>query len=125
MVKKLLPASVSLVGQVNVNDRVILGLDGFLDEFHMGLCGGAATFFDIAPQTCTDDVLPSGSSAQSAGNHMIQRQFGTGKTFTAILAVIVIASEQIAAVEFDRFVGDTVISQQPNHTRHRNMKIDR
>lgn len=124
MVQELLPASVAFVGQMDVDDRVVFGFYRFPDEFHPCLCGGTPTFFDIAFQTCADDIAPCGSTTDSAGDDMVQRQFSRGKPFAAILAMVAVPGEQVVAVEFDPLVRDAVISQQPNHTRHGNMKIN-
>ena len=124
MVEELFPASVAFVGQVDMDNRVAAGLDGFSNQHHAGLCGGAAAFFDIAFQTCADDITPYRQSAQSAGDYMVQGQLRRGEAFAAVLAVVAVAGEQVAAVEFDGFVRDAVVAQQPDHTRHGNMEVD-
>ena len=107
-----------------MDDRVVAGFNGFFYQHHVSLCGGAAAFFDIAFKTRADDITPCGRAAQSAGDDMIQRQLGGGESFAAILAVVVVAGEQVAAVEFNRFAWDAVVAQQPDHTRHGDVEVD-
>lgn len=73
MVEKLLPALVAFVIEMDVDDRVVFGFDGFLNEFHVCLCGRPTAFFDIAFQAGAHDIIPCCATAQAAGNHVIQR----------------------------------------------------
>ena len=47
MVEELFPAFVSVVAEMDVDERVVPGLDGLFDEFHAGIFQGFAAFFDI------------------------------------------------------------------------------
>ena len=73
MVEELFPASVSLVAEVDVDERVVSGPDGFLDELHGGVLGRSAAFFDVAGRTRTDDILPDGFSAQTPRDDVVER----------------------------------------------------
>lgn len=56
---------------------------------------------------------------------MIQRQARCGESLAAVLTVIMVAGKEISAVEFDGFIGNSIIGQQPNHPRHDKVEIDR
>ena len=58
MVEELLPAAVTLVAEMNVNERIVLRLDGFLDQLHPGVLWGLAAFFDVAVCAGTNYVFP-------------------------------------------------------------------
>ena len=58
MVKELFPASVTLVAEVDVDERISFWPDGFLDESQAGLFWGSAAFSHVALGTGTDHILP-------------------------------------------------------------------
>ena len=58
MIEELLPASVSLVAEVDTNEGVVAGFDGFLDEVHACVAWGASSFFYVAGGARTNNVLP-------------------------------------------------------------------
>ena len=58
MVEELLPAVVALMSEVNVNERIALRLDGFLDKCHTGVFGGSAALFHIAFGAGADHIFP-------------------------------------------------------------------
>jgi hypothetical protein len=58
MVEELLPASVSLVAEVDTDEGVISRFDGFLDEVHACVARGASSFFYVAGGARANDVLP-------------------------------------------------------------------
>ncbi len=45
MVEELLPAVVAFVTEMNVDNGIPFGFNGFLNEFHIGLLRGSAAFF--------------------------------------------------------------------------------
>ena len=59
MVEELLPASVTLMAQVNMNERIVLWLDGLLDKRHSGLPGGPAAFFHVTFRAGTNYIFPN------------------------------------------------------------------
>lgn len=72
MVEELLPASVSLVAEVDMDEGVVPGPDGFLDEGHAGVARGAASFPDIAPGARANDILPGGFAAHGPWDDMVE-----------------------------------------------------
>ena len=55
---------------------------------------------------------------------MVKRQLAGRETFAAILAVVLIAGEDVPTVEFDLASRQPVVEKQPDDSRHGNIKID-
>ncbi len=58
MVEELLPAVVTLVAEMNVNEWIVLRLDGLADQLHPCVLWGSAAFFDVAGCAGTNNVFP-------------------------------------------------------------------
>jgi hypothetical protein len=56
---------------------------------------------------------------------VVKRQLAGPLSFAAILTSVFIASEDVSPIKFHLVSGQTVVKQQPNNPRHRNIKIDR
>jgi len=74
VVEELLPGVVSLVAEVDVDERVVLRLDGLLDECHTGQLWSPASFFDVAAGTGANDVFPDGFSAHASRYDVVERK---------------------------------------------------
>jgi len=101
----------------------VAGLDGLLDELHAGMFYGLAAFFDVAGRAGTNDVFPGCFAAQAARDYVVERQFAGREVLAAILAMVFVAGEDVPAVELDLVSRQTVVEEQPNDSRHGNMKI--
>ncbi len=73
VVEELFPASVSVVAEMDVDERVVAGLDGFFDEFHAGMFWGMAAFFDVTGRAGTNDVFPGRFAALAARDDVVER----------------------------------------------------
>ena len=73
MVEELLPASVTLVAEMNVNERIVLRLDGLLDQLHPGVLWGSAAFFDVAGCAGTNYVFPDRFAAHAPWDYVVER----------------------------------------------------
>ncbi len=73
MVEKLFPASVAVVVQVDVDERIVPGLDGLFNKLHS--CGfrSLASFFDVAFGAGTDYVFPGCFAAHTPRDDMVER----------------------------------------------------
>lgn len=111
MVEELFPASVPLVAKVDMDERIVLRLDGFLDERHAGLSWHSPTFPDVARGTSTNDVFPSGFTAESPWDDVVERKFASREALAAILTPVLVASENVPAIEFDLASGQTVVEE--------------
>ena len=58
MVEELFPASVAVVAEVDVDEGVVSGLDGLLNELHPGVLWSSAAFFDVAGCAGANNVFP-------------------------------------------------------------------
>jgi len=116
---------VTLMPEVNVNKRVAFRLDRLLNKSHSGLVRSAPAFFDVAFHTRTNNVLPARTAAEAARNNVVQRQFTCGIALAAVLALVAVPGKNIATIELYVITRQTVIKQQTDNARSRNMKADR
>ena len=58
MVEELLPALVTMVAQVDVDEWVVFGFDGLSNKFHPGELGGPASFLDVAGCAGANNIVP-------------------------------------------------------------------
>jgi len=58
VVEELLPASVSVVAEVDMEERVVPGLNGLSDKLHPGAFWSSAAFFDVAGCAGAHDIFP-------------------------------------------------------------------
>ena len=58
MVEELLPASVSVVAEVDVNEGVVPWPDRFSNKLHPGVLWCSASFFDVAGCAGANYVFP-------------------------------------------------------------------
>ena len=94
---------------MDVDERVVLRFNGFADECQTGLLGGSTAFLDIAFRAGTNDVSPNGLAAHASGDDVVEGKFAGGESFAAILASVLVAGEDISAIELDLASGQAVI----------------
>jgi hypothetical protein len=58
VVEELLPASVAGLAKMNVDERIVLGSGGLLDERHSGLLGSSASFDDVTFCAGANHIIP-------------------------------------------------------------------
>ena len=109
----------------SVSMRVALGLRRPADEFHLGLVGGATALPHVACQTRANDVFPTGRPTPTAGHHVIKAQLVDGKVPAAILALVAVASQDIATIQMDALLRQAIVTQQPDHAGNLDLEIDR
>ena len=124
MVEELLPGTVAVVTEVEVDQRIALGPDRLLNKGHVGLSGGAAPFLDVAPHTSTDDILPGRTASHATRHHVIQGQLAGGEPFATILTAVAVTSENIAPIEFHLAARQPIVKQQSNDTWHGDIELD-
>src|SRR5205807_5727707 len=96
------PRLVLAVGQLQVQQRAAPRLLRLADQGHAGLARGAAALADVAGHAGADDVLPGGLAALAARDHVVQAQLAGRELLAAVLALVVVAGEDVPAVELDR-----------------------
>jgi len=72
VVEELLPAFVSLVAEVNVDQWVAAWPYGFFDKHHSGLSGCTPAFSHVTACTGTDYVVPGGLAAHAAWDDVVE-----------------------------------------------------
>ena len=60
------------MAQVNVNERVVLGFGGLLNQSQSRLLGRSAAFFHVAVGSGTDDIRPGGFAARAARKDVVK-----------------------------------------------------
>jgi len=108
VVEELLPASVTLVAEVNVDERIAFWLDRFLDKSQARLPWCATTFFDIAFRTGTNNILPNRFAAHTSWDDVVKGQLAGRIAFAAILTSIFVTSKDVPTVEFYIVSGQAV-----------------
>jgi len=58
VVEELLPASIAVVAQVDVDEWVVSGFDRLSNKFHPGELGGPASFLDVAGCAGANNIVP-------------------------------------------------------------------
>ena len=95
---RLVLGIVELYGQ----ERAALWLDRMANQFHVRFLRRAATFADVAGDAGADDVFPTGIAAAAARHDVVEAEFAGGEQLAAILAMVGVAGEQVAAIEAER-----------------------
>ena len=103
-------------------DRVVRGLAGLADQGHVGLGRGASAFAAVAAHAAAHQVLPTGSAALGARHDVVEAEFLGGKSFAAVLAAVVVAGKDVAAVELGFAPRHAVVVQEPDDPRHREVQ---
>ena len=73
MVEELLPASVTVVAEVDVNEGVVPGPDGLFNKIHPGVLWGLAAFFDVALGAGAYYIFPDCFAAHTPGDDVVER----------------------------------------------------
>jgi len=124
MVQKLLPTVISFVAEMNMDNRIALGFERFLNQFHIGLLRRSPAFSDVALCTGANYIFPSALTAETSGNDMVKRQFRGREFFPAVLTAVSVSGKKIAAVEFDGLTRQAVIEKKADNSGYSQFEID-
>ena len=125
VVEKLLPAPISVVAQMDVDERIVGRPDGRLDEFHVRFLWGSSALLDVARSAGANDVLPGGFAAERSRNHVVEGQLTGGEMLAAILAPVFVAGEDVPSVELHVGSRKAVVKEQPDDPRHGDVETHR
>ncbi len=125
MVEELLPGAVSLVPQVDVDERVVPGPDGLLDQRHAGLFRCLAPLPDVARRACADDIRPNRLAPHTPRNNVVQRKLAHRESLAAVLASVFVAGEDVSTIELHFRPRQPIVKKKPNNPGHRNIEIHR
>ena len=112
VVEEMPPGSVFFRTQGEPQDRAAARLDGLANQVHAGLEGQAAALARVAARAGADDVLPRGPAAARTGQHVVEAQFAGGEVSATVLAAIVVAQKNVAAIQPHALLGDPVVEQE-------------
>ncbi len=73
MVEELLPASVALMSEVDVDERIVPGPDGLSDKLHPGVLRSSAAFFYVALGAGAHYISPDRFTAHTPGDDVVER----------------------------------------------------
>jgi len=118
VVEELFPTLVSVVPEMDVGERVVSGFGGLFDQLHAGVFRAPTALPDVAGRAGTDDIFPDRLAANTSRDYVIERQFTGWEAFAAVLADVLVAGEDVAAVELHVVSRQAVVKQQPDYARH-------
>ena len=87
----------------------------FADEMHVRLQRGAVRLFGVTLDAGADNVLPASRAATVPRDDVVQVQIFPFEYFSAVLAGILIAFEDVVTGELDFFLGHAVEKHQNDH----------
>ena len=99
MVEELFPALVPAVAEMNVDERILFRLYGFLYKVHPCVLWSSTAFVNVAFGAGTDYVFPNRLAAHTSGNNVVEGQFAGRKAFAAILTSVFVASEDVSTIK--------------------------
>jgi len=73
VVEELLPASISMVAEVDVDERVVPGPDGLTNKLHAGMLWSSAAFFYVALGAGAHYIFPDRFAAHTPGDDVVER----------------------------------------------------
>jgi len=118
LVEEGFPGTVAPGPEFQMNHRAAPRLLRQANQLHVRLARSPPAFAFVALRAGADQVRPVRGPALRTGNDVVQAQFAAGKPVPAILAPILIAREQVAAVELHPLPRQLVVAEQPDHARH-------
>lgn len=115
---------IAFVAEMNMDNRIALGLERFLNQFHIGLLGGSSAFSNVALRAGTNHIFPGALPAEASGDDMVKRQFRCWEFFPAVLAAVSVSGKKIASVEFDGLTRQTIIEKKADNPGYSQVEID-
>src|SRR5882724_7946884 len=106
------PRLVLAVAHLQVQQRAPLRLLRLADQAHVGLPRRAAALADVARHAGADDVVPRALAALAARRHVVQAQLRRRELPAAVLALVVVAGEDVPAIELHRLLRQLLVAEQ-------------
>ena len=120
-----LPGRVLGAAQFHHQQRIVVGLDGPVHQFHLGLVRRPAPLVHVALDASADEVFPRGQAPAAARNHVVDAQLLRGEMPAAVLAAMVVPGQNVAPTQTQLLLGQPIVREQADHPRHLNLEIDR
>ncbi len=70
------------------------------------------------------DVAPCRLTTSTPRQHVVEAQLAGGEVSATVLAAIVVAQENVAAIQPHALLGDPVVEQEPDDPWDLNLKVD-
>jgi hypothetical protein len=88
---------------------------GLTQKLHCGLKGQLVPFAAVAGMAAGNQILPARRTTARTRYYVIESQVTRGEYFTAVLASIAVAQQNILARQSPRLVRNPAIFEQTNH----------
>ncbi len=111
IIDKRLPRLVFFLRELEIQERAPSRFLRLADQCQVGLPWCSAALSDITVHTGTDDIIPGGTTSLAPGNDVVEAQFTGRKLLAAILALVVIAGEDIPPVEFHGLLRQLIVPE--------------
>ena len=118
------PDFIFWVVQLDRQNRALPGTFRFLHQLHSRLFRSSGSFLAVALEATADDIFPRRFASLAAGNHVVKTEMPEGQLHAAVLTRMVVAGEQVSAVETEGQLGDFVVAVQSDYPWNQNCKID-
>src|SRR5262249_56683859 len=93
------------------------------DQAQVGLLRRAAALLDVAVDARADDVVPRARAALAARDHVVQAQLVGRELPAAVLALVVVAGENVSPVELHRLLRQLVVIDKADRARHLDLAL--
>ena len=117
-VNEMLPTVMPVQAEIDLHKRTPFRALGLADEVHAGFLRLAVGFLRVAFDAGTNNVLPGRRPAAVPRDHVVQVQILPVKHPPAILAGVLVALKNVVARELHFLLGQPVIDEQQNDSRH-------
>src|SRR5262249_1753319 len=102
VLQEALPRLILALRELQVQHRAALRLLRLADQRQTSLPRRATALADVAGHAGADDVLPRCLAALAARRDVVEAQLARRELLAAILALVVVASEDVPAIELHR-----------------------
>ncbi len=106
-----------------VSSGLRFGRTGFLISLMPASCGVRPPLRTLQRTHAQTRFSQRRVAAAARGHDVVQAQFARGKPLAAVLAVVAVAGENVAAIQPHALLRHAIVVQQPQHPRHLDFKV--
>ena len=106
-----------------VSSGLRFGRTGFLISLMPASCGVRPPLRTLHRTHAHTRFSHDRVAAAAGGHDVVEAQFAGGEPLAAVLAVIAVAGEDVAAIEPHALLRHAIVVQQPQHARHLDLKV--
>src|SRR5437588_12022891 len=111
--------------QLEVQERTALWLFRLADQAEVRLLRRPAPLADVATDAGANDVVPGALAPLAPRRDVVETQFRGRGSPAAVLALVIVPRETVAAIEFDRVLGHFLVREQTNDPWHLDLAAGR